>query len=87
MHVSATQPVTGSSKKTSIKHEIKSKPENLCEVAEYSNPVMTSSNRVPQEKVKHVHMQHLLVVCVALLVVAINSIKKAADNMCTLHSL
>ena len=37
--------------------------------AEYSNPVMTNSNKVPREKVKHT--LHLLVVCVALLVVAI----------------
>ena len=42
-------------------------------VAEYSNPLMTNSNRVPREKAKH--MQHLLVVHVALLVVAIDKVE------------
>ena len=54
-------------------------------MAEYSSPLMTSSNRVPREKVKHT--QHLLVAHVAFLVVAIDKVQKAADNVNATYSL
>ena len=83
IHVSATHPITGSSKQPALSTKSKANPISCVNiiltatikqvVAEYSNPLMTNSSRVPREKVKYT--QHLLVVHETLLVVAIDKVE------------